>query len=76
MRIMFEQLPNVEKILRLLKSIYVVRENKNFILEQKLFSKLLFLYRSTEMMIKYTRSPVSPHQGSMNYKAERRKKKQ
>lgn len=57
MRIMFEQLPNVDKILRLLKSIYVVRENKNFLLEEKLFSKLIFLYRSTETMIKYTRPP-------------------
>lgn len=54
-RIMFEQLPNVDKILKLLSSIYIVRENKKFKLEEKLFSQLIFLYRSTEVMIKFTR---------------------
>ncbi len=56
MRIMFEQLPNVDKILKLLNSIYMVRENKKYLLEEKLFSKLIFLYRSPETMIKYTRN--------------------
>ena len=56
MRIMFEQLPNVDKILKLLNSIYMVRENKKFMLEEKLFSKLIFLYRSPQTMIKYTRN--------------------
>ena len=52
---MFEQLPNVDKILNLCRSLYMVRENKKFKLEEELFSKIIFLYRSTETMIKYTR---------------------
>ncbi|CAF0761239.1 unnamed protein product, partial [Brachionus calyciflorus] len=57
MKIMFEQLPNVDKILKLVKSVYMVRENKQFLLEEELFAKIVFLYRSPETMIKYTRPP-------------------
>ena len=55
MRIMFEQLPNVDRIMDLCIEIYLVRENDEYVLEEELFAKLLFLYRSPEMMIKYTR---------------------
>ena len=57
MKIMFEQLPNVDKILKLVRSVYMVRENKQFLLEEELFAKIIFLYRSPETMIKYTRPP-------------------
>lgn len=55
MRIMFEQLPDVDKILRLCRSVYMVRENKQYLLEEELYSKIIFLYRSPETMIKYTK---------------------
>ena len=55
MRIMFEQLPDVNRIMDLCIEIYLVRENNKFLLEEELFAKLLFLYRSPEMMIKYTK---------------------
>ena len=53
--IMFEELPNVDSILHLCLNIYLVREYGDFYLEEQLFSKLLFVYRSTEVMIKYTK---------------------
>jgi hypothetical protein len=33
----------------------MVRENKKYLLEEELYAKILFLYRSPETMIKYTR---------------------
>lgn len=55
-RIMFEQLPNVDRILKLCHSVYMVRENKQYILEEYLYAKIIFLYRSPEMMIRYTKN--------------------
>jgi hypothetical protein len=34
----------------------MVRENHQFLLEEQLYSKILFLYRSPETMIKYTKN--------------------
>jgi hypothetical protein len=45
----------VDGILMLLKSIYMVREKKKYLLEEELYAKLLFLYRSPETLIKYTK---------------------
>jgi hypothetical protein len=53
---MFEQLPDVNRIMDLCIEIYLVRENNEYLLEEELFAKLIFLYRSPEMMIKYTKS--------------------
>jgi hypothetical protein len=64
---MFEQLPNVDRILKLCRSIYIVRENKKFKLEEELYSKILFLYRSPETMIKYTRrNPMKQIESNTN----------
>ena len=57
-KIMFEELPNVDKILKLCLEVYLAREAQELKLEEDLFAKLLFLYRSPETMIKWTKIKV------------------
>lgn len=54
-KIMFDDLPYVDRVLQLCLDIYLVRESFEFTLEEDLFAKLIFLYRSPETMIKWTR---------------------
>ncbi|XP_072222975.1 piezo-type mechanosensitive ion channel component 2 [Leuresthes tenuis] len=53
--IMFEELPCVDRVLKLCTDIFVVRETGEMELEETLVEKLIFLYRSPETMIKMTR---------------------
>ncbi|WAR12852.1 PIEZ2-like protein [Mya arenaria] len=54
-RIMFDELPCVDHILSLCLNLYLARECREYRLEEQLFSKLLFLYRSPEAMIRFTK---------------------
>ncbi|KAJ8729263.1 hypothetical protein PYW08_000844 [Mythimna loreyi] len=54
-RIMFDDLPNADRLLQLCLDIYLVREALELALEEDLFAKLVFLYRSPETMIKWSR---------------------
>ncbi|XP_057329611.1 piezo-type mechanosensitive ion channel component isoform X5 [Microplitis mediator] len=56
-KIMFDDMPYVDRILKLCLDIYLVRESKELSLEEDLFAKLIFLYRSPETLIRWTRPP-------------------
>ncbi|KAI8491937.1 mechanosensitive ion channel [Branchiostoma belcheri] len=58
-RIMFTEMPNVDRILKLCLDIFLVRETGELSLEEDLFSKLIFLYRSPETMIKWSKEKTS-----------------
>ncbi len=53
--IMFNELPSVERLWHLLRDIYLVREHNMLRIEEQLFAKLLFLYRSPETLIQFTK---------------------
>ena len=53
--IMFFELPSVERLWHLLRDLYLVRENDDLDTEEQLFAKLIFLYRSPETLIKFTK---------------------
>ncbi|TKR93262.1 hypothetical protein L596_007754 [Steinernema carpocapsae] len=53
-----ENLPNAENVLRLFQDIYVVREKRHFYLESRLYGKLLFLFRSPDTLIRWSRYRV------------------
>jgi len=51
----YTQMPCVDRVLQLCLDIYLVRESREFGLEEDLYAKLMFLYRSPETLIKWTR---------------------
>ncbi|XP_067928761.1 piezo-type mechanosensitive ion channel component 1-like [Watersipora subatra] len=53
--IMFNDLPNVDKIMKICKDLYFVRENGELDLEEELYAKLVYLYRSPPTMIEWTK---------------------
>ncbi|KAL3321099.1 Piezo-type mechanosensitive ion channel component [Cichlidogyrus casuarinus] len=52
-----EELPHVDRVLNMCHEIYLVREYGLLRLEEQLYARLLFLYRSSETLIKWTRHP-------------------
>nr|XP_034339397.1 piezo-type mechanosensitive ion channel component 1 isoform X8 [Crassostrea gigas] len=56
-RITYLELPYVDNILQLCLDVYLVREMHEFKLEEDLYAKLIFVYRSSETRIKWTRLP-------------------
>jgi len=59
-RVMVEELPNPDYIISLCKDIYVSRESLEWRLEEELFAKLLFLFRSPEMLIQVSQIRFRP----------------
>ena len=70
---MFRELPDVDKVLQLCLDLYLVREMKEFQLEEDFYAMLVFLYRSPATMIKQTRQTIRI--GNIKKKEEEKKKK-
>jgi hypothetical protein len=56
---MLNELPSVDRLWHLLRDIYLVREHTVLLIEEQLFAKLIFLYRSPETLIRFTKSKVN-----------------
>ena len=58
-KIAYNELPYIDNVLQLCLDLYLVREMGEFRLEEDLYAKLIFFYRSAETRVKWTRMP--PH---------------
>ncbi|XP_066904994.1 piezo-type mechanosensitive ion channel component-like [Halyomorpha halys] len=59
--IQFIDWPQADYVELICKSIYLAREEKNYDLEEYLYAKLIFIYRSPETMIEVTRITQLEH---------------
>lgn len=59
--IWIDDMPYVDRVYNLCLEIYLSRENKVFDMEEDLFAKLIFVMRSRETCINYTRCPESSY---------------
>ncbi len=53
-RIMFENLPQVDSLMRLCDTIYLTRQLGQLDLEERLFAELVLVYRSPEGLMAWT----------------------
>lgn len=53
-RLVVDEIMNPDPLLKLFSDIFLVRENKDFKLEEILVGKLFFIFRSPERLVKLT----------------------
>ncbi|CAD5226577.1 unnamed protein product [Bursaphelenchus xylophilus] len=58
LRAIIKEMPNPDPVLKILLDVYLVREAQDFLLEEELFAKIIFLFRSPGTLIKWTRFKI------------------
>jgi hypothetical protein len=71
-KVIYTRMPNVDRVLQLCLDIYLVRESREFELEEDLYAKLIFLYRSPETLIKWTKPSEELPSGAPDQQRRRR----
>lgn len=56
-RIMYEDLPYPDRLLKICEDIILAREMRDFIVEESLYYKLITLFRSPNLLIEATKMP-------------------
>ena len=51
---MIDEMPSPDYVNRLCLQVYLARDSREFRLEEELFAKLLFLFRSPKLLIKFS----------------------
>lgn len=67
-KIMFEELPNVDRILQLLSDILLVRSFNLLELEVELYEKLVYIHRDPYYLIHITRKTTNNNNNKKRYK--------
>ena len=57
LNLIVEEMPYPDNLLKLCDDIFTVREAKNFILEEILVGRLIFIFRSPQILLKLTEVP-------------------
>lgn len=53
-RIMYEELPNVDKLVDICEGIFIAQLENDMVTEKRLYDLLIMVYRSPELMIRMT----------------------
>jgi hypothetical protein len=57
-KIMFDELPNVDRIWKLINNILTVRSQKMLFLEYQLYEKLIYIHRDPSLLIDITKEDI------------------
>ncbi|CAD5219198.1 unnamed protein product [Bursaphelenchus okinawaensis] len=58
LQVIIKEMPNPDPLLKIFFDLYLVREAQDFLLEEELFAKMIFLFRSPGTLIKWSRFKI------------------
>ena len=72
-KIMFEELPNVDRLWILIKLIFLCREALELLLETELYNMLVYLHRDPALLIEFTREKEEEEEEKAKEEEEKKK---